>query len=141
MVAFDGKQIRVLNKQSTITGVVDIVLGFLSSHSFLASCVAIFKMAGFSMNGVGNMLQEPQQLKPSVQPFAGRLGGNQEYILDRDDPDNEKELKKVPDAAPFLSVREALSPHSFLDFSLWRMAMVEGIGEGDIVQPDCGGIF
>lgn len=40
------------------------------------------------------------------QPFAGRLGGNQEFILDPKNLDNESALKRIPDASPFISVRE-----------------------------------
>lgn len=31
-------------------------------------------------------------------PFAGRIGGNQEFVADGDDEDTEELLKKQPDA-------------------------------------------
>ncbi|KIN03181.1 hypothetical protein OIDMADRAFT_40803 [Oidiodendron maius Zn] len=47
--------------------------------------------------------------------FAGRLGGNQEFILDPKNLDNERALKRIPDASPFLSVRESFNLRGFLE--------------------------
>jgi hypothetical protein len=41
---------------------------------------------------------EISRLKPVIHPFAGRVGGNQEIVVDRSDPQNADLLKKVPDA-------------------------------------------
>jgi hypothetical protein len=67
-------------------------------------------------------------LRPAVQPFAGRIGGNQALVLDRNDPKNSDFLKTVPDAAPFMRVSEALDLHGFRDWNLWKFAIVEGVG-------------
>ncbi|EED14795.1 aquaporin transporter, putative [Talaromyces stipitatus ATCC 10500] len=64
---------------------------------------------------------------PAVQPFAGRIGGNQALVLDRNDPKNTEYLKAVPDAAPFMRVSEALDLRGFLDWNLWKFAIVEGV--------------
>ncbi|KAK1144107.1 hypothetical protein N8T08_005769 [Aspergillus melleus] len=46
--------------------------------------------------------EQQGQLTPStIPPFAGRMGGNQDFVVDRNDPRNEKVLEKVPDAAPW----------------------------------------
>lgn len=65
---------------------------------------------------------------PAVQPFAGRIGGNQALVLDRNDPKNSEYLKAVPDAAPFMRVSEALDLRGFRDWNLWKFAIVEGMG-------------
>ena len=65
---------------------------------------------------------------PAVQPFAGRIGGNQSLVLDRNDPKNSEYLKAVPDAAPFMRISEALDLRGFLDLNLWKFATVEGVG-------------
>ncbi|EEA23258.1 hypothetical protein TMatcc_002116 [Talaromyces marneffei ATCC 18224] len=64
---------------------------------------------------------------PAVQPFAGRIGGNQSLVLDRNDPKNSDYLKAVPDAAPFMRISEALDLRGFLDLNLWKFAIVEGV--------------
>lgn len=68
-------------------------------------------------------------VQPAVQPFAGRVGGNQALVLDRNDPKNSDYLKAVPDAAPFMRISEALDVHGFLDLNLWKFAVVEGVGK------------
>ena len=60
--------------------------------------------------------------------FAGRLGGNQSFILDRSDPANAEALKKVPDAAPNLNLREMFELGGFREGDLWKAALVECFG-------------
>ncbi|KAB8254926.1 hypothetical protein BDV32DRAFT_131593 [Aspergillus pseudonomiae] len=38
--------------------------------------------------------QNDMSLKPVIYPFAGRIGGNQGLVLDRNDPANAELLKK-----------------------------------------------
>ena len=64
---------------------------------------------------------------PSIKPFAGRLGGVQDFVLDRDDPANAATLARVPDAAPLMSIKETLSLRGFAQRDLWEAAVVEGI--------------
>ncbi|KIW83668.1 hypothetical protein Z517_02914 [Fonsecaea pedrosoi CBS 271.37] len=61
-------------------------------------------------------------------PFAGRLGGNLEFTLDRSDPQNEELLKKVPDAAPNLTLKESFDLRGFREVELWKASMVEFVG-------------
>ncbi|EXJ74292.1 uncharacterized protein A1O5_02588 [Cladophialophora psammophila CBS 110553] len=61
-------------------------------------------------------------------PFAGRLGGNQEFTVDRSDPQNEELLKKVPDAAPNLTLRESFDLRGFREVELWKAALIEFVG-------------
>ncbi|OAP63447.1 hypothetical protein AYL99_02674 [Fonsecaea erecta] len=61
-------------------------------------------------------------------PFAGRLGGNQEFTLDRADPQNEELLKKVPDAAPNLTLQESFDLRGFREVELWKAALIEFVG-------------
>ena len=72
---------------------------------------------------------EPQsKLTPAVAPFAGRLGGNQDFVVDRSDPRNDKVLEKVPDAAPWMSLSEIFDLRGFLSLDLWKFAFLECIG-------------
>ncbi|KAG2421206.1 hypothetical protein HFD88_000822 [Aspergillus terreus] len=66
--------------------------------------------------------------KPQIQPFAGRIGGNQGLVLDRHDPTNADYLKKVPDAAPLMTFREAWNLQGFADPNLYRFSVVECVG-------------
>lgn len=63
-----------------------------------------------------------------MTPFAGRLGGNQTYVVDRSNPENADLLKKVPDAAPNLNFREAFDLRGFTDWDLYKAAVIEGVG-------------
>ncbi|KIN05169.1 hypothetical protein OIDMADRAFT_115909 [Oidiodendron maius Zn] len=65
---------------------------------------------------------------PASQPFAGRLGGNQEFILDPKNVDNVQTLKRVPDASPFISISEIFNLRGFLEIELWKAAVTEFIG-------------
>lgn len=62
------------------------------------------------------------------QAFAGRLGGNQEFILDPKNLDNLQALKRVPDASPFITLRDTFNLRGFLEPELWKAAVTEGIG-------------
>jgi hypothetical protein len=65
---------------------------------------------------------------PAVNVFAGRLGGNQEFVLDRDDPDNAAFLELVPDAAPMIPIRTMYDLRAFRNVLLWKQAVVEAFG-------------
>lgn len=71
-----------------------------------------------------------QQLRPAIQPFAGRIGGNQEYLLDPADPRNTEALKRLPDAAPRVPWEQSINLRGLLDVNLWRFAAIEAIGLG-----------
>lgn len=72
---------------------------------------------------------ERAALKSAQLHFAGRLGGNQEFVLDRNDPAQAALLQKTPDAAPFMSIAESFDLRSFRDLNLWKAAFIEGVGE------------
>ncbi|KAI1618522.1 aquaporin-like protein [Exophiala viscosa] len=63
-----------------------------------------------------------------MAPFAGRLGGNQSFVLDRFDPANAALLKKVPDAAPNLNLREMFDFNGFREVDLYKAAVCECFG-------------
>ncbi|KAJ5326608.1 hypothetical protein MYU51_014553 [Penicillium brevicompactum] len=64
-------------------------------------------------------------LEAVIPPFAGRLGANQDSIVDRHDPKNLAVLKEVPDAAPCMSLAEIFDLRGFLSPDLWKFAMLE----------------
>ncbi|OJJ98655.1 hypothetical protein ASPACDRAFT_44287 [Aspergillus aculeatus ATCC 16872] len=68
---------------------------------------------------------ERLEIKPTVQPFAARIGGNQSLVLDPNDESNAELLKRVPDAAPLLSIKKTFSLKAFTDISLWKLSLVE----------------
>lgn len=58
------------------------------------------------------------------RPFAGRIGGNQEFIVNRDD----SITRTIPDAAPGFSWKQSFRVSGFVDATLWREATLEGVG-------------
>lgn len=62
-------------------------------------------------------------------PFAGRLGGNQAFIVNRDDASNATTLQNVPDAAPGMTLAEQFDLRPFRTIWLWKAAALEGMGE------------
>jgi hypothetical protein len=62
-------------------------------------------------------------------PFAGRIGGNQEFTLDKSDPDHGRILKEIPDAAPFCTWKASFDLSQFKQLNLWKAAFIEGWGE------------
>ena len=67
-------------------------------------------------------------LQPAQLDFAGRIGGNQEFIVDRHDPKHAALLARTPDAAPYMSLRESFDLRGFTEIELWKGAFAEGIG-------------
>lgn len=61
-------------------------------------------------------------------PFAGRIGANQEFSLSRRQCADPELLSKYPDAAPWVPLRDSLSPRQFFEIGLWKAAAVEGLG-------------
>lgn len=75
-------------------------------------------------------------LEAVIPPFAGRLGANQDSIVDRHDPKNLAVLKEVPDAAPCMSLAEIFDLRGFLSPDLWKFAMLECVGKQiDLPSP------
>jgi hypothetical protein len=69
-----------------------------------------------------------QQLKAGVTPFAGRLGGNQEFIVNPYDPENEALIKQIPDAAPLISLKAIFDLRGLREPRIWKAAVMEGVG-------------
>jgi hypothetical protein len=88
-----------------------------------------------SVNNNANDAHSPMAVRPSnpsranTSPFVGRLGGNQEFVLDRNDSANAELLKEQPDAAPYMTIREQLDLNGFKNLGLWKSALIEGIGK------------
>lgn len=74
------------------------------------------------------MAEAVQDLKAPVTPFAGRLGGNQEFIVNRHDPDNAALIKQVPDAAPLIPLEQVIDLRGLREPELWKAAVSEGVG-------------
>lgn len=62
-------------------------------------------------------------------PFAGRIGANQEFSLNKDNCAHLEILQKFPDAAPWIPLRDALSLRHILQPTLWKAACVEAVGQ------------
>lgn len=62
-------------------------------------------------------------------PFAGRIGGNQAFILDRDNAADAPTLQNAPDAAPGMTLAEQFDLRPFRSIGLWKAAAIEGMGE------------
>jgi glycerol uptake facilitator-like aquaporin len=78
---------------------------------------------------------------PSIatRPFAGRIGGNQEFTVSPDDSDFQSVVTKQPDAAASFTWSESLSIGGFADVDLWKQATIEGVGT--CLQTYLGGFY
>ncbi|KAM5344378.1 hypothetical protein ACJ41O_012915 [Fusarium nematophilum] len=68
------------------------------------------------------------QYRRNTHLFAGRLGANQAFTLDRRASDNEKLLEQEPDATPHMSFQELMDLRPITNSYLWKAAVIEGIG-------------
>jgi glycerol uptake facilitator-like aquaporin len=64
---------------------------------------------------------------PNIEPFAGRLGGNQTAGLDGQLEEPEPN-KTIPDATPWISLSQQLGLRAFASPGLWKAALIEGWG-------------
>jgi glycerol uptake facilitator-like aquaporin len=83
------------------------------------------------MPSIGNAGQEARiiNLKETSNAFAGRLGGNQAFVLDDQNEETLRNLlKTTPDATPILSWRVNLNLRQLSDHDLWKQAAIEGFG-------------
>lgn len=67
-------------------------------------------------------------LRTTPHHYAGRLGGNQGFVVDPTDPDAQPILRKHPDATPWISKHAIASLNGFKEPSLWKAAFMEGVG-------------
>ncbi|KAL4903047.1 hypothetical protein BDW74DRAFT_180337 [Aspergillus multicolor] len=72
-------------------------------------------------------------------PFAGRLGANQEFTLDKQPRDAEETslLQKFPDAAPWIPLGQSLDLSHITQIELWKAAVIEGVGSCFLVYLTC----
>ena len=63
-------------------------------------------------------------LTVASRPFAGRIGGNQEFTVSADDAS----FTRIPDAAPSFSWAQSFYPSAFTDVELWKESIIEGVG-------------
>ena len=61
-------------------------------------------------------------------PFAGRIGANQEFSVDKNNCAQIEFLQRIPDAAPWIPLRDSLSLKQILQPELWKAAAVEAVG-------------
>lgn len=52
-----------------------------------------------------------------------------EFSVDEDNSDQRELLKKLPDAAPWIPIRDSLSLKQFLQLHIWKGAIIEAIGK------------
>ena len=78
------------------------------------------------------MSEAIKDLKAPITPFAGRLGGNQEFIVNRYDPDNASLLEQIPDAAPLIPLKGILDLRGFREPELYRAGIMEAVGPSPI---------
>lgn len=82
-----------------------------------------------SLHGLRRRKRGDDHLPPvASRPFAGRIGGNQEFTLSPDDSSFRSVVAKAPDAAATFSWVQSLNLHGFYDIELWKESFVEGIG-------------
>ena len=67
---------------------------------------------------------------PSIasRPFAGRIGGNQEFILNPSDASFVSTVQNLPDAGAAFTWKQSFSLRGFTDVELWKESFLEGIG-------------
>ncbi|KAF1970211.1 aquaporin-like protein [Bimuria novae-zelandiae CBS 107.79] len=75
----------------------------------------------------------------ALRPFAGRIGGNQEFTISPDDTNFSSVVAKTPDAAPIFTWTESFGLHAFSSPDLWKEATLEGVGT--CLQVYLSGLF
>lgn len=99
-----------------------------SSANTRSAATSIEKQKPRASDCTNAQLEQYNKLRSTPLRYAGRLGGNQEFIADLSDPDTQSLLQKIPDAAPWLSLRDIFSLRGFREPALWKPAILEGIG-------------
>lgn len=57
--------------------------------------------------------------------FAGRIGGNQQFTVSRDDPDYDKIKSETPDAVANVTWKELCSLRGFREPAIWKSGLIE----------------
>ena len=76
-----------------------------------------------------NSLVSKLSYNTTTRPFIGRLGGNQEFVIDRHNAANAEILREQPDSAPCMTPREQFDLGGFRNLGLWKAAVIEGVGK------------
>jgi hypothetical protein len=66
--------------------------------------------------------RKPSQSTLASRPFAGRLGGNQEFISD------DATFVKIPDATASFSWHQSFHFEAFAEIELWKASFIECVG-------------
>jgi hypothetical protein len=74
------------------------------SHASMEKSTPLFSSSPSVAFETSESSEVRRRVKPSVTaaPFAGRLGGNQDFIADKHDEDAKRLLKKHPDAVCYI---------------------------------------
>ncbi|KAF2688797.1 MIP transporter [Lentithecium fluviatile CBS 122367] len=88
------------------------------------------EQAGFQSENEIRQRKTADSRTPSIasRPFAGRIGGNQEFTLSPSDSDFGSVISKQPDAAAAFTWKQSLGLRGFADVELWKQATIEGVG-------------
>lgn len=77
---------------------------------------------------LGRLCTQYKKYHSNPIPYAGKLGGNQGFVIDPSDPDTKSLLERTPDASPFIPLNKLLSLEGFKQLDLWKQALMEGSG-------------
>lgn len=73
-------------------------------------------------------LNSGSRYSETANPFIGRLGGNQAFVLDPNNAANASTLKLEPDAAPGMTLQQQFDLRGFKSIGIWKAAMMESVG-------------
>ena len=76
----------------------------------------------------GSPHHEARPPRLATRPFAGRIGGNQEFTVAPGSSEFELLTETVPDAAANFSWAQSFNLRAFADPDLWKEATIEGVG-------------
>lgn len=88
------------------------------------------------LGGNQNFALPIKDSQSSIQPFAGRNGGNQDFTLNQAQlSESSTDLrKKTPDAAPLQTWRDILDLNGFFQPIIWKSALIECWGKSIVLQ-------
>lgn len=78
---------------------------------------------------LGDSMAPAREYEVILRPFAGRVGGSQHFTIGSDTAEKDELLKRIPDAAPYLTWSECFDMRPFRELELWKQAWAEGYGE------------
>ncbi|KAJ4289698.1 hypothetical protein N0V90_011027 [Kalmusia sp. IMI 367209] len=81
-----------------------------------------------SPSGLRQRKQQHNDPPVASRPFAGRIGGNQGFIISPSDSSFSSIVAATPDAAPLFTWSQSFKLRAFLTVDLWKEATIEGVG-------------